>query len=88
MNEDLSDRIRERAYEIWLLSGRREGQAEQHWLAAERDIVGASSAFHTLPPVSARRTKGRAKSKASAPAKEFQRPDCRDGSAEEAVNAR
>jgi len=36
---DLSDRIRERAYEIWIASGYRSGEAEQHWLAAEREIL-------------------------------------------------
>jgi len=30
---DLSDQIRQRAYEIWIASGR-DGEAEQHWLAA------------------------------------------------------
>jgi hypothetical protein len=38
---DLSDRIRERAYEIWIASGCRSGEAEQHWLAAEREILSA-----------------------------------------------
>ena len=37
---DLSDRIRERAYEMWIASGR-DGEAEQHWLAAEREILSA-----------------------------------------------
>jgi len=33
---DLSDRIRQRAYEIY-----RSDEAEQHWLAAEREILSA-----------------------------------------------
>ena len=37
---DLSDRIRERAYEMWIASGR-DGEAEQHWLTAEREILSA-----------------------------------------------
>ena len=37
--QDLSDRIRERAYEIWVANGHRDGEAEQHWLAAEREIL-------------------------------------------------
>jgi Protein of unknown function (DUF2934) len=37
---NLSDRIRERAYEMWIASGR-DGEAEQHWLAAEREILSA-----------------------------------------------
>jgi hypothetical protein len=36
---DLSDLIRERAYEIWIASGYRSDEAEQHWLAAEREIL-------------------------------------------------
>ena len=38
---DLSDRIRQRAYEIWIASGYRSDEAEQHWLAAEREILSA-----------------------------------------------
>jgi DUF2934 family protein len=41
MEQDLSARIRERAYEIWTASGYRDGEAEQHWLAAEREILSA-----------------------------------------------
>jgi hypothetical protein len=41
MEQDLSARIRERAYEIWIASGYRDGEAKQHWLAAEREILSA-----------------------------------------------
>jgi len=34
----LTDCIRERAYEIWVASGCPHGAAEDHWLAAEREI--------------------------------------------------
>ena len=37
-------RVRERAYEIWVASGYSDGQAEQHWLAAEREILVAQNA--------------------------------------------
>ena len=40
----LKHRIRERAYEIWAASGR-SGETEQHWLAAEREILSASADF-------------------------------------------
>jgi hypothetical protein len=36
---DLSERIRGRAYEIWIASGYRDGEADQHWLAAEQEIL-------------------------------------------------
>jgi hypothetical protein len=39
MDHNLENRIRERAYEIWMANGRLEGQADHHWLAAEREIL-------------------------------------------------
>ena len=39
MSASLEDRIRERAYEMWNAAGRMHGQAEQHWLAAERQLL-------------------------------------------------
>jgi DUF2934 family protein len=39
MQSNLQNRIRERAYEIWDAGGRGNGYAEQHWLAAEREIL-------------------------------------------------
>ena len=43
MDRDVSDRIRERAYEIWMATGCRHGQAEQHWFSAEHEILTAPS---------------------------------------------
>src|SRR6266508_6287649 len=43
-DQNLENRIRERAYEIWAAHGCMHGQAEQHWLAAEREIMAASPA--------------------------------------------
>lgn len=58
MEQDLSGRIRERAYEIWIASGYREDEAEQHWLTAEREILSAlqSEAVVKAP---AKRIRGR-----------------------------
>jgi Protein of unknown function (DUF2934) len=39
MELSLHHRIRQRAYEIWDAGGRLDGQAEQHWLAAEREAL-------------------------------------------------
>jgi hypothetical protein len=36
-DQSLENRIRERAYEIWIAHGCVHGHADQHWLAAERD---------------------------------------------------
>jgi ribonuclease I len=46
MDQTLESRIRERAYEIWAAHGCVDGQADQHWLAAEREILAAV----TIPP--------------------------------------
>ena len=43
MNQSLENQIRERAYEIWTAQGCMHGQAEQHWLAAEREILTAAT---------------------------------------------
>jgi DUF2934 family protein len=43
MDRNWSDRIRERAYEIWLAADCRHGEAEQHWFAAERETLARSS---------------------------------------------
>jgi hypothetical protein len=61
MDRDLSDRIRERAYEIWITAGRRDGEAEQHWLAAERELLAASSLPETTKATKARRAPRRPK---------------------------
>jgi Protein of unknown function (DUF2934) len=43
MDQSLENRIRERAYEIWAANGCVESQANQHWLAAEREILAAAT---------------------------------------------
>jgi Protein of unknown function (DUF2934) len=45
MDHSLENRIRERAYEIWTAHGRAHGQAEQHWLAAEREVLATATAI-------------------------------------------
>jgi hypothetical protein len=64
MEQDFSDRVRERAYEMWIASGYRGGEAEQHWLAAEREILSAvQSAAVVKAPI--KRIRGRAAPKRS-----------------------
>src|SRR5262249_4609855 len=64
MEPDLSDRIRERAYEIWIESGYRDGEAEQHWLTAEQEVLSAQLCT-PAPSGPAKRVRGRATSKRS-----------------------
>jgi Protein of unknown function (DUF2934) len=43
MDKSLENRIRERAYEMWAAQGCVHGRAEQHWLAAEREMLATAT---------------------------------------------
>jgi hypothetical protein len=49
MDQNLENRIREHAYEIWTANGRMDGQADHHWLAAEREILAIVAARLPAP---------------------------------------
>jgi hypothetical protein len=55
MNNTIEARIRERAYEIWNAAGRPDGQAERHWLTAEREVLAMAMAEPPVPAPAARR---------------------------------
>lgn len=40
--QDVERAIRERAYDLWICEGRKDGNAEAHWLAAQRDVLASS----------------------------------------------
>ena len=40
--QDLEQTIRDRAYHLWLADGCRDGNADAHWLNAQREILAAS----------------------------------------------
>jgi Protein of unknown function (DUF2934) len=40
--QDLEQAIRERAYHLWIADGCRDGNAEAHWLNAQREILAMS----------------------------------------------
>lgn len=40
--QDIEQNIRDRAYHLWLESGCQDGNADGHWLAAQREILSAS----------------------------------------------
>jgi Protein of unknown function (DUF2934) len=64
MNQSLESRIRERAYQMWTAQGCAHGQAEQHWLAAEREILMAATsalARDKAPQKKTRRSRTRSK---------------------------
>lgn len=41
MDGAFEEQVRQRAYEIWVDLGRADGQAHDHWIAAERDLSAA-----------------------------------------------
>ena len=56
MDGVFEEQVRQRAYEIWVDLGRAEGQAHDHWIAAERDLL-----TQTGKPKKARPTAAKAK---------------------------
>lgn len=40
MDKQLEQRIRERAYELWMQHGSQPGRADEYWYQAEREILG------------------------------------------------
>ena len=64
MDQSLESCIRERAYEIWTAHGCVHGQADQHWLAAEREILAASTPALAREPASKKKRRSPARSKA------------------------
>jgi len=40
--QELEQAIRERAYHLWVADGRRDGNAETHWLVAQREVLATS----------------------------------------------
>jgi Protein of unknown function (DUF2934) len=70
--QDLEPAIRERAYLLWIEGGRQDGNADSHWLEAQREILAASlSTFARVTtaeqakPVKAKKATGSRKKKAA-----------------------
>ena len=40
--QDLEQAIRQRAYHLWIEEGCEDGNAEAHWLAAQRELLASS----------------------------------------------
>jgi DUF2934 family protein len=62
---DMEQNIRERAYALWVEGGCKEGQADAHWLAAQREVLAAS--LGALGHVNIEASPARAKRTASKP---------------------
>ena len=61
MEQSLEQRIRERAYTLWLENGCAEGNAEQHWIAAEREVLAMMTAQTPVSAASAARRSSKAR---------------------------
>ena len=66
--QDLERTIRERAYRLWIEGGYQDGQAHAHWLAAQREILGASlsETIGEMPPLAQTKVKTSRKKKRAA----------------------
>ena len=71
MRSDREERIKERAYAIWLAEGRVHGRHQDHWHRAEREIAAEETAGQAAgggAPRSPSRARAAAPSKAGAAA--------------------
>ena len=51
MDKQLEERIRERAYELWMRHGSIHGKADEYWYQAEREVLGNSDEEDTKAPI-------------------------------------
>ncbi|WP_246529134.1 DUF2934 domain-containing protein [Microvirga zambiensis] len=49
MDKKLEERIRERAYQLWMRHGSIHGRADEYWYQAEREVLGKSDDDDTRP---------------------------------------
>ena len=78
MRSDREERIKERAYAIWLAEGRVHGKHQDHWHRAEREIAAEETGGATARrPSRPRATKAASETAAAAP----KRPAARRGAA-------
>ena len=52
MDKELENKIRERAYELWMRHGALPDRADEYWYQAEREIVGEGSEGSRAQPPS------------------------------------
>ena len=50
MDDAWQEKVRERAYAIWLREGSPDGQAEQFWLMAEEELLAEGQGRASVPP--------------------------------------
>ncbi len=68
MDQDIENRIRERAYEIWEEEGRPEGREAQHWQQAAGEIADAQRESRETAGKGGAKPSGTTRKKAAKPA--------------------
>jgi len=71
-DEKTAERIRRRAYELWLAEQQQHGRDQAHWLQAEREVL-AEGKPAAGRKTAARKTGGTKKTGAKSPAKKATR---------------
>jgi len=66
--DNLEEAIRERAYQLWVADGRPEGNPDNYWLNAQRELL-ASATDHAVTDGSAAVTAKPGKAKVARPRK-------------------
>ena len=46
--QNLEQAIRERAYHLWVAAGQPDGNADHHWLTAQREVLSVASGAHAV----------------------------------------
>ena len=67
--DEMQDRIKQRAYELWEKHGSREGHEAEFWHQAERELSGEASSSDTSRGVSANAPLARSGSGSDGPGK-------------------
>ena len=50
MDTNFEQKVRERAYEIWVSAGKADGRAHEHWLLAEKVVATEAAPFAATKP--------------------------------------
>jgi Protein of unknown function (DUF2934) len=66
--QDIEQATREHAYHLWVADGRPDGNAEQYWLTAQREVLAAS--LKEIGRVKVSNAAARAASERAAPPKD------------------
>jgi Protein of unknown function (DUF2934) len=74
MERDVTERIRERAYELWVASGSPQGKSEINWLAAEKEVLATQVANKVRKSASRKSAKGKGLGPRTAASKAASKP--------------